>query len=79
MALRAISDGWVEAEMSSCRQTQLFRAAQKPAPDSTIRNLPDGHRPSELGMWSMFRGNRMPVRRRYRLVLFMSLSRTARL
>ena len=77
--MTAISDGQIEAEISSRPETQLLGSAQKPAPDPTGRFRPHGHTASELGMWSTSRGNRMPVRSRVRPVLFMSLSVTARL
>ena len=79
VAMSARSYGWVEPEMGSCRETQLFRAAQTAALDSTIRSRPHGLIRSQLGMWSTFRGNRMPVRGRGRLVLFMHRSLSARL
>ena len=71
--------GQFEAEISSRQETQLFGAAQTAAQDSTGNFRSHGLSRSDLGMWSMSRGNRMPVRSRVRPVLFMHRSLSARL
>ena len=78
-AIRDISDGWIGRWFLCCPEKLRFSTTADLGFEPTIRNRSHGHRPSEVGMWSNFRGSRMPVRSRVRPVLFMSVSVTARL